>query len=70
MDREHQRPICTITLEMLDFSPLQVADAICKCYKNAREYHQEYIIEIDEVQKHLKAYVDAQREIRKLLDGE
>ena len=68
MDREHQRPICTITLEVLDFSPLQVADAICKLYKDV--YQQEYIIEIEEVQKHLKAYIDAQREIRKLLDGE
>ena len=56
-----------IELKVMDSSMLQLAHAVCEQNRKLNGANlKAHIIDIDEVQKHLKAYVEAWRELENM----
>lgn len=53
--------ICTVTLEVLDYSAIQMAYAICKYYLRCNSEKELALIDLEELVKHINAYVEAER---------
>lgn len=50
-----------VEFEVLDYSTLQMAHAICKYYLKSNSKKELALIDLDELVKHIKAYVEAER---------
>lgn len=61
--------ICTVTLEVLDHSAMQMAYAVCKYYLKCNSEKELALIDLEELVKHINAYVEAERLAGGVING-